>query len=153
MKKMFYLLVCGILIVTFSSCSISTEKEQEIVKEVSWQCDHIASLAFDGTDSATTESSYNIENNTYTLYIINSNVTEEDMQNLEWQENGKVILNLENSINTLCSSMKSVFDESELKSENYDVTIHFTDKSKKTYFTSTNGITTTLRGVDNINPL
>ena len=142
MEKLFYLFVCGILIVILSGCGLSAEKEQEIVKDVAWQCDHIASLAFDGTDTATTESSYNIEDNTYTLYIINSNVTEQDMQNLEWQENGKVILNLENSINELCSSMKSVFDESKLKSENYNVTIHFTDKSKKTYFTSTNGITT-----------
>lgn len=142
MKKFFYLFVSGILLLTLSACGLSTEKEQKLVKDISWQCDHIASLAFDGTDSATTESSYNTEDNTYTLYIINSNVTEEDMENLEWQENGKVILNLENSINELCSSMKSVFDESELKSENYNVIIHFTDKSKKTYFTSTNGVTT-----------
>ncbi|MBQ7115925.1 MAG: hypothetical protein IJN94_05875 [Clostridia bacterium] len=142
MKKTFWILVCVIMIITLSACGLTAEKEQEIAKNISWQCDHIASLSFDGTNSATTESTYNTEENTYTLYIINSNVTEEDMQKLEWQENGKVILNLENSINELCSSMKSVFDESELKTENYDVIIHFTDKSKKTYFTSTNGITT-----------
>ena len=127
-----------------STESLSTEpqlNESEVIKEVAGQCDHIASLVFDGTSTATTKSQYDINENIYTLYIINTNISSADMENSQWQGNGAIILNLETSLNSLCLSMKQTFDSSELKSEDYKVVIHFTDRDENIYFSSTNGVT------------
>ncbi|MGN1479957.1 MAG: hypothetical protein ACI4XH_09330 [Acutalibacteraceae bacterium] len=134
-------IVCCIFVLSLTACGMTNDRELQLIKEVSGQCDHIASLAFDGTNTATTKSKYDIDRNTYTLYVINTNVSSEDMENFKWQGNGSVVLNLENSINSLCLSMKTTFDSSELKSENYDVIVHFTDKNENIYFSSTNGVT------------
>ena len=137
-QKLLTTLLCLLLVVSLSACGVNEEKA---IKEVHEQCEHIATLAFDGTNTATTKCKYDIEKNTWTCYIINTDISASDMENFKWQGNGAVILNLENSLNSLCQSIKGVFDTSELKKKNYSVYIHFTDKNEKIYFTSKNGIT------------
>ena len=139
MKKLLTLLLSLFLIFSLSACGFD---EQTEIKEVHAQCEHIVTLAFDGTNTARTKCLYDIEKNTWTCYIVNTNISASDMEDFKWQGNGLAILNLENSLNNLCLSIKNVFNESKLKKENYSIFIHFTDKNEKIYFTSKNGITT-----------
>lgn len=138
MKKFLIFLLCLLLAICLSACGVD---EQTEIKKVHEQCEHIVTLAFDGTNTATTKCQYDIEENSWTAYIINTNISASDMEDFQWQGNGLAILNLENSLNNLCLSIKNVFNKSELKRENYSVFIHFTDKNEKVYFTSKNGIT------------
>lgn len=149
MKRISTLLV--VLCITLSTLAVGCQKaesetteldydEGEVIKTVAWQCDHTASLAFDTT--ADIQSEYDIDENTYTLWVMNTSISATDMKNFDWRGNGATILNLETSLNNLGQSIKNVFDESELESEEYTVIIHFTDSNKEIYFTSENGVTT-----------
>ena len=141
MKKIVVLFLVLLSVLSICSCSkMSDEKENEIIKTVSWQCEHNIKLAFDKT--ANIEVIYDISQDTYTIYVINTGLSAEEMANFDWHGNGSVVLNMENSINQLCSSVKKAFDESDLKDENYTIYMHFTDTNKKIYFTSENGVPT-----------
>ena len=137
-QKLLTTLLCLLLVASLSACGVNEEKA---IEEVSGQCEHILSLAFDVNNNGKTKVSYDTKKDTWTAYIINTNTSAEDMKNFAWQGNGTTILNLENSLNNLCQSLKGVFDKSDLKKEDYTVIIHFTDENEKVYFTSKNGIT------------
>lgn len=140
MKKILLVILALAVCFSFTACeNLSSEEELTLVEKVSQQCEHNVKLAFD--DSANIDVEYDIDKNTWTLYIINKGLSAKEMQEFDWHGNGAVVLNLETSINSLCSSVKNTFDTSELKEENYTIFMHFTDINKKIYFTSENGVT------------
>ena len=138
LKKIIALVLIATLCFSFTSCGLSTQEEIELVEQISYHCDHVALLKLKETASVTTESSYDIYNNTYTVYIINP----VSLNLLNLQEHGDIIFDLETSMSGICTTIKSIFDTSELESENYDIIIHLTDIDKNIYITITNGLTT-----------
>lgn len=140
MRKVLFAVVLTVaLCIALCSCSgMSREKELEVIETVSWQCEHNVKLAFDNVANIDVE--YDVDKNTWTLYVMNTGLTASEMENFDWRGNGTVVLNMETSINSLCGSIKKTFDESELKGEKYTIRMHFTDVNKKIYFTSENGV-------------
>lgn len=139
MNKHFSLFLVLVMLSLLCSCGsgkLSTEEEMTIAGEVSEQCNHIVSLAMDNSVDGI-EFSHDIEENKWV-----SNFTIISMKGFDWHGYGDVVLDMEESINSLALSIKQVFDESELKDENYSVIINLVDSDNTVYFTSTNGLTT-----------